>query len=139
MSYFHRSVTSNLGNLLTWRQLSIWIENGRNIARNNCLQVSKLPKLEVTDLWKYDIIVDDSYQKMKRSLDEKDTHKRAHRKDVLTLTEVFISQKWVNICEHIVKMGQSSDWQRPQCVSKHLIFNVLFYVCLSFRDLLTFW
>ena len=29
---------------------SIWIENGRNIARNNCLQVSKLPKLEVTDL-----------------------------------------------------------------------------------------
>ena len=33
---------------------SIWIENGQNIARNNCLQVSKLPKLEVTDLWKYD-------------------------------------------------------------------------------------
>ena len=29
---------------------SIWIENGLNIARNNCLQVSKLPKLEVTDL-----------------------------------------------------------------------------------------
>ena len=58
-SYFlYRSVTANLGNLLTWRQLframfrpkSIWIENGRNIARNNCLQVSKLPKLAVTDL-----------------------------------------------------------------------------------------
>ena len=29
---------------------SIWIENGRNIARINCLQVSKLPKLEVTVL-----------------------------------------------------------------------------------------
>ena len=55
MSYFlYRSVTSNLGNLLTWRQL-IWIENGRNIARNNCLLGSKLPKLEVTDQWKYDI------------------------------------------------------------------------------------
>ena len=25
----------------------VGIENGRNIARNNCLQVSKLPKLEV--------------------------------------------------------------------------------------------
>ena len=30
---------------------SIWIENGRNITRNNCLQVSKLPKLEVTDYY----------------------------------------------------------------------------------------
>ena len=31
---------------------SIWIENGRSIARNNCLQVSKLPYLEVTEKWK---------------------------------------------------------------------------------------
>ena len=58
MSYFHRSVTSNLGNMLTWRQLframfcpfSIQIDK----KTNNCLQVSILPKLEVTDLWKYD-------------------------------------------------------------------------------------
>ena len=36
------------------RELSggISIENGQNIARNNCLQVSKLPKLEVTDSMK---------------------------------------------------------------------------------------
>ena len=36
----------------------VWMNKANSynpvIARNNCLQVSKLPKLEITDLWKYD-------------------------------------------------------------------------------------
>ena len=35
----------------------------------------------------------------------KDTHKRAHRNlGLSTITEVFINQKSMNVCEHTLKM-----------------------------------
>jgi hypothetical protein len=48
-------------------------------------------------LW---ITLDESYWKMKRSPD-----KRAHKEwwDISTLTEVFVNQRRVNVCEHTVK------------------------------------
>jgi hypothetical protein len=48
--------------------MSIWIENWRNIARNNCLLVSKLPKLEVTDSMKICHYVDYFYERQFKDL-----------------------------------------------------------------------
>ena len=70
--------------------------------------------------------------------------------DVLTLTEVLVNKKRMNVYEDTVKMAPSllcvhihslsSDWQRPLWVRKHLlIFNFLFYMCLLSADLFIFW
>jgi hypothetical protein len=47
-----------------------------------------------------------SYRKMKRSLEER--HTQSHRNllcYILMITDVFLNQKRVNVCEHMVKMA----------------------------------
>jgi hypothetical protein len=48
---------------------------------------------------------------MKRSPDERHTSTEKLNINVLTITDVFLDQKRVNACEHMVKTGRWEEWR----------------------------
>ena len=77
------------------------------------------------------------------------TNTRKFNWDILTITEVFLDQKRVNVCKHMVKMAPcdrvftyvyllSSDRGRYLCLSKYLKLSFCLCVYLSSGDLFIF-
>ena len=71
----------------------------------------------------------DDLPKMWKNLWMKEKHKRAHRNwDMLTLTEVFVSQKRVNVYKHMVKVAPH-EYSKLSC---GIIFNVFLHTFTLF-------
>ena len=104
----------------------IWIENGQNIARNNCLQISKLPLLEFTDEWKLCQV-----SLFLSTADEGHSTEWKLRFSIISSLCVSIHswwrpQYWVkSSIFYYFKSVSFYSWWRPQCWLKAQVFCYL--------------
>ena len=49
---------------------------------------------------------------MKRSLEERHMQTHGNNQNILTVTDVFLNQKRVNVCEHTTKMASLESFRK---------------------------